>query len=137
MLNFNEGVDYLNIHGLSGLATASTMFTWTCAQQESDVDPTATYVGGQCVQVGSNPITCGSLTSSNRIIDLGTSDYTAQNTGSPKSVVATTKTPGSGALLTWIQNINAGSAVNLATQGPLVVDDWKIEDAYLVSGSVA
>jgi hypothetical protein len=137
MRNFNEGMDYLTNHGLLGLVTASTLFVWTCAQQESDVDPTATYVGGQCVQVGAVVITCGSLTSANRIIDLGAADFTALASGSVKSVVVTTKTPGSGALLLAIQNINAGSAVDAATQGPIIVDDLKIELAYLVSGSVA
>jgi hypothetical protein len=114
VLDFNEGVDYTVNHGLLNLVTASTLFAWLCAQCEADVDPTATYVGGQCVQVGTTVITAGSLTSSSRNVDLGVLDFTAAATGTPRSVVVSTKTPGSGALLLAAQDLSFRSGSDLS-----------------------
>jgi len=133
--NFNEGTDYLILNGLVGLTTTRKLFHWPCAQAEADVDPTATFVGGQCVQVGSTVVTTGTLSSANRVVDAGAVDLTALASGSVKSVVGTTKTPGSGALYLAIQDINGGAAVNAATQGPIIVDDLSYAFFYLASGS--
>ena len=135
MKNFDEGTDALLNDGLAGLATADTLHAWLAAEAEADVTPTS--VLADLTQVGTTVVAAGTLASASRIIDLGELDFSAETSGSVKSVVVSTDDPGNaGAKILAIQDLDGGSAIDLATASGLIVDDLSIEVGYLASGSI-
>jgi len=133
--NFAEGMDALVNSGLDGLPTANKLYIWLCSQAEADV--TAATVLAGLTKVGTTVAGKTGLSSSSRVVDLGSADFSAETSGSVKSVVVSTDDPGTaGSKALAIQDLNGGTAINLATATGLIVDDLSIQIGYLASGTV-
>jgi hypothetical protein len=117
MKNFEEGVDLLVNVGLDGLPAANTLYAWLCDQNEAAAAVTDTRAGDTLTQTAGTAVkTIGSLTSSARIVDLGAIDWSTETSGTPKSIVVTTKTKSDAAgKYLAIVDINGGATVDLSS----------------------
>ena len=136
MRNFAEGIDDAVNAWLAGLPTANTLHCWLIAEAEADVTADTTVLA-DLTQGGTTVVAAGSLSCASRIVDLGELDFSAETSGSVKAVAVSDDDPGNaGAKLVAVQDLNAGSAINLATANGVVVDDLSIQFGYLASGTV-
>jgi len=131
MRNFNEGVKVLVENGLDGLPVANKLWFVLCDQAEADTDPTMAWAN-LTRTAGTTTNSATGLTCVARQVVLGAITWTGAGNivGSPKSILVLTADPAGATKLVAQQDINAGAAVNLATNSGYVCDGLTIKVAY-------
>lgn len=134
MENFDEGMKVLIENGLDGLPTANKLWAFLCNDNEAAVSAT-TVKAGVTQTAATSALSVTGLSVTTRILDLGVLDWSAATVGSPKSVVVCTADPAGATKIIAMQDINGGSAIDLAAGPGVVVDDLAFRFSFFISGT--